>query len=145
MTSAPAARRGGHPASGDPHRSLARSVGAAAVASSLLYLISDVLEIAQGDFSTVRLVLTHTAEAHGLLMVAGGLVFGAAVVRARVLPSRTGVCLMAGVVLVAGASALPTITRTVFEAVTVTAFVGMGSALLTRRPLMSRPSGYAPP
>jgi hypothetical protein len=209
MTSAQAlavAQRGEHALSGDPHRTLARLAGAAAVAFSLLYLISDVLEIAQGGFSTARLLLTYAAEAaipffvlglyaaqrpaisrfgligallyaysyvfftstvmsalvagtpnyralatvfgawmviHGLLMVAGGLLFGCAVVRARVLPTWTGACLMAGVVLVAGASGLPTIVRTVAEAVTVTAFVGMGVALLVRRPSMSHPSGHA--
>jgi hypothetical protein len=41
---------------------------------------------------------------HGLIMLAGGLAFGLAVVRAGVLPRWTGVCLMAGVVLVVAAS-----------------------------------------
>ena len=59
--------------------------------------------------------------------------FGLAVVRARVLPRWTGVCLMAGVVLVAAASGLPDIARTVAAAVPDAAFIGMGFALLSGR------------
>jgi hypothetical protein len=67
---------------------------------------------------------------HGLIMLAGGLAFGLAVVRAGVLPRWTGVCLMAGVVLVVAVSGLPNVARTVAAVVPGTAFIGMGLALL---------------
>jgi hypothetical protein len=69
---------------------------------------------------------------HGLVMLVGGLAFGLAVVRAGVLPRWTGMCLMAGVVLVAAASDLPNIARTVAAALPAVAFIGMGCALLDR-------------
>jgi hypothetical protein len=171
-------------------------IGLAAVVFSAVYVISDLIEVAQGDFSTFRLSLTYVAEAaiplfvigfyavqrprigrlglfgatafaysyvfftgtvlyaliagtrnyhaltkvfgawmtvHGLIMLVGGLAFGLAVVRAKVLPRWTGVCLMVGVVLVAAASGLPNIARTLAEAVTAAAFTGMGFALLSGR------------
>lgn len=67
---------------------------------------------------------------HGLIMLIGGAAFGVAVVRAKVLPRWTGVCLAAGVVLVAAASGLPVLARTIAEAVPAAAFIGMGAALL---------------
>jgi hypothetical protein len=181
------------PGHGDPVRRVALLVASAAVISSCVYLLADILEVVQGDFSTVRLVMTYAAEAtipffvlglyayqrpsigrlglvgalayaysyvfftttvvyalvagtpnyralstifgawmtiHGLVMVVGGVAFGFAVAHAGVLPRWTGVCLMVGVVLVAAASGLPTIARTVAEALPVIAFVGMGFALL---------------
>jgi hypothetical protein len=171
-------------------------VGLAAIVFTALYLISDLIEVAQGGFSPFRLSLTYAGEAaiplfviglyavqrprigrlgfagavayaysyvfftstvvyaliartpnykdmvkvfgawmtvHGLIMLVGGLAFGLAVVRARVLPRWTGVCLMAGVVLVAAASGLPDIARTVAAAVPDAAFIGMGFALLSGR------------
>jgi len=68
---------------------------------------------------------------HGLIMLAGGLAFGLAVVRAGVLPRWTGVCLMAGVVLVVAASGLPDVARTTAAVIPDTAFIGMGLALLS--------------
>lgn len=183
---------------------LALLVGLAAIGFTALYLISDLIEVAQGGFSTLRLSLTYAGEAaiplfviglyavqrprigrlglagavayaysyvfftatvvyaliagtpdykalvtvlgawmtvHGLIMLAGGLAFGLAVVRARVLPRWTGVCLMAGVVLVAAASGLPNIARTVAAAVPDAAFIGMGLALLSGRLKSRRPAG----
>jgi hypothetical protein len=171
-------------------------VGLAAIGFTALYLIADLIEVAQGGFSTFRLSLTYAGEAaiplfviglyavqrprigrlgfagavayaysyvfftstvvyaliagtpdykalvtvfgawmtvHGLIMLAGGLAFGLAVVRAGVLPRWTGVCLMAGVVLVVAASGLPNIARTVAAAVPDAAFIGMGLALLSGR------------
>jgi hypothetical protein len=168
-------------------------VGLAAVAFTAVYLISDLIEVAQGGFSTFRLFLTYAGEAaiplfviglyavqrprigrlgflgaiayaysyvfftstvvyalisgipnykalvkvfgawmtvHGLILLVGGLTFGLAVVRAKVLPRWTGVCLMAGVVLVAAASGLSDVARTVAAAVPAIAFIGMGIALL---------------
>jgi hypothetical protein len=175
---------------------LPQLVGLAAISFSAAYLISDLIEVAQGDFSTFRLFLTYVGEAaiplfviglyalqrprigrlgllgavayaysyvfftstvvyaltagtrnykalvdvfgawmtvHGLIMLVGGLAFGLAVVRARVLPRWTGVCLMVGVVLVVTASGLPNIARTVAAAVPTAAFTGMGFALLGGR------------
>jgi hypothetical protein len=69
---------------------------------------------------------------HGVVMLVGGLAFGFAVVTAGVLPRWTGIALMVGVVLVVTASGLPTVARTIAEAVPATAFAGMGVALLRR-------------
>jgi hypothetical protein len=181
-------------------------VGVAAVAFTAVYFISDLIEVAQGGFSTFRLVLTNAGEAaiplfiiglyavqrprigrlgflgaiayaysfvfftstvvyalisgtpnytalaklfgpwmtvHGLILLLGGLAFGWAVVRAGVLPRWTGVCLMAGVVLVVAASGLPDIARTVAAAVPAIAFIGMGAALL--RVNARRPPGLTHP
>ncbi|MEO9140043.1 MAG: hypothetical protein ABI345_13370 [Jatrophihabitans sp.] len=169
------------------------SVGLAAIGFSVLYLSSDVLEVAQGHFSTFRLALTYAGEAaiplfvlglyavqrprvgrlglfgaaayaysyvfftstvvyalvaripdyagvtsafggwmvvHGVIMLVGGVAFGVAVVRARVLPAWTGICLAVGVVLVAAASGLPTVVRAIAEAFPAAAFIGMGAALI---------------
>ena len=166
------------------------------MAFSAVYLVSDVIELAQGGFSTLRLCLTYAGEAaiplfvlglysaqrphvgrlglfgavayaysyvfftttvvyalvagtpnyqtladvfgpwmiiHGLVMLVGGLAFGFAVARAGVLPRWTGVCLMAGVVLVSAASGLPTLARAVAESLPAAAFAGMGFALLRER------------
>ncbi len=46
-------------------------IGSTAVAFSVLYLSSDVLEVVQGDFSTSRLVLTYAGEAAIPLFVLG--------------------------------------------------------------------------
>jgi hypothetical protein len=171
-------------------------VGLTAVSFTAVYLISDLIEVAQGGFSTFRLWLTYAGEAaiplfviglyavqrpwigrlglagavayaysyvfftstviyaliartpnytalakifgpwmtvHGLIMLAGGLAFGLAVARAAVLPRWTGICLMTGVVLVAAASGLPNLARTLAAAVPDTAFIGMGLALLNAR------------
>lgn len=177
----------------EPPAWLAMPVGVAAIGFSAIYLASDILEVAQGHFSAVRLALTYAGEAaiplfvlglyalqrphigrlglagaaayaysyvfftstvvyalvahtpdyqgvtkafgpwmlvHGLLMLIGGAAFGIAVVRARVLPRWSGACLAVGVVLVAAASVLPAIARTVAEAVPAAAFIGMGIAVL---------------
>ncbi len=63
-------------------------------------------------------------------MLIGGVAFGVATVCARILPRWTGLSLAVGVVLVAAASGLPTIVRTIAEAVPAAAFIGMGTALL---------------
>lgn len=51
--------------------SLPRLVGAAAVVFSVLYFVSDVVELAQGGFSTFQLSLTYAAEAAIPLFVLG--------------------------------------------------------------------------
>ena len=69
---------------------------------------------------------------HGLLMMLAGSAFGAAVVRAGVLPRWTGVLLIVGVVLVALSSPLPSAVQTLCAGVRDLAFAGMGLSLLTR-------------
>lgn len=66
---------------------------------------------------------------HGVVMVIAGLAFGVAVIRAEVLPRWTGVCLMAGVLLVAITSGLPEVAQTAAAAVRDLAFIGMGASL----------------
>jgi hypothetical protein len=175
---------------------LALTVGLAAIGFSAIYFISDVIEVAQGNFSTLRLSLTYVGEVaiplfviglyavqrprigrlglfgavafaysyvfftstviyaltagtpnwdalgkvfgawmtvHGLIMLVGGLAFGLAVVQAGVLPRWTGMCLMAGVVLIVAMSGQSNVARAAAEAVTATAFIGMGVGLLTGR------------
>jgi hypothetical protein len=46
-------------------------IGVSAVAFSALYLLSDVIEMAQGGFSTAQLVLTYISEAAVPLFVIG--------------------------------------------------------------------------
>lgn len=171
-------------------------VGLAAVVFPLVYLLSDVVETVQGDFSTFRLCLTYAGEAaiplfvvglcavqvdrlgrvgilgaftyayafvfftatvmwalvahtpswealnddfgwwvtvHGAVMVIGGIAFGVATARAGVFPAWTGYALTLGVVLVAAASGLGNLERTLASAVPDAAFVGMGLTLLWRR------------
>jgi hypothetical protein len=168
-------------------------IGAAAVGFSALYLVSDLIELAQGGFSTVQLVLTYASEAaiplfvigiyalqrpgigrlglfgavayayayvfftstvvyallehtptwsaltdqmgpwitiHSVLMVAAGLAFGFAVVRAGVLPGWTGTLLMAGMASMVIASFLPDVVQTAAAALRDMAFVGMGASLV---------------
>jgi Ca2+/Na+ antiporter len=170
-------------------------IGGAAVAFSVLYLVSDVIELAQGGFSTPQLALTYAAEAaiplfvlglfaiqrprigafgliaavtyaytfvfftstvvyalvnhthdwrelttqlgawltiHSVLMVLAGVAFGAAVIRAQVLPRWTGITLIAGMVLMAVTVSLPDVTQTMSAAVRDLAFAGMGAAVLRR-------------
>jgi hypothetical protein len=175
--------------------SLAVPIGVAAVAFSVLYLVSDLIELAQGGFSTLQLSLTYAAEAaiplfvlglfavqrprigalglvgavtyaytfvfftstvvyalvnhthdwselttqlgawvavHSVLMVLAGVVFGAAVIRAHVLPRWTGITLIVGMVLMAVSTSLPDVTQTMSAAVRDLAFAGMGAAVLRR-------------
>lgn len=177
-------------------------VGVAAIVFSAVYLASDLIEVAQGNFSTLRLSLTYVGEAaipffvlglyavqrprigrlglfgaiafaysyvffastvvyaiaartpnwaalgkvfgpwmilHGLIMLVGGICFGLAIVRAGLLPRWTGLSLTAGVVLIVAASGLSNSLRTMAEAVTSSAFIGMGIALV-RGDLMSSAS-----
>jgi hypothetical protein len=170
-------------------------IGGAAVASSALYLLSDLIELAHGGFSTRQLALTYAAEAaiplfvlglfavqrprigalgfvgavtyaytfvfftstvvyalvnhtrdwdalgtqlgawvtvHSVLMVVAGVVFGAAVIRADVLPRWTGIALILGMVLMAVTARLPDVTQTMSAAVRDLAFAGMGAAVLRR-------------
>jgi hypothetical protein len=55
----------------DPRTDLPLLVGLAAIAFPALYLISDLIEVAQGGFSTFRLSLTYAGEAAIPLFVLG--------------------------------------------------------------------------
>jgi hypothetical protein len=54
-----------------PTRGLALLIGATAVAFSALYLVSDLIELFQGGFSTLQLSITYAAEAAIPLFVLG--------------------------------------------------------------------------
>ena len=57
---------------GAAHRfTVATAVGLSAVVFSVVYIVSDVIELAQGGFSTTQLVLTYAAEAALPLFVIG--------------------------------------------------------------------------
>lgn len=177
-----------------PGRSLLL-VGAAAIFFPLVYLVSDFVEVAQGDFSTFRLTLTYIGEAgfplfviglcallrdrvswwgllggiayaysfvfftstvvwalvahtpswevlgtdfgwwmtaHGAVMVVGGIAFGIGIAAGDALPAWTGYALAAGVVLVAAASGMGNLERTLAAAVPDAAFIGMGIVLMRR-------------
>jgi hypothetical protein len=64
-------------------------IGLAAVVFSALYFISDLIEWAQGGFSTAQLALTYAAESAIPLFVVGS----AAVDRAARPHRRGGICL----------------------------------------------------
>jgi hypothetical protein len=185
-----------------PQIDLPLLVGVAAIVFSAIYLLSDLIEVAQGNFSTFRLSLTYAGEAaiplfvlglyavqrprigrlglfgalafaysyvffastvvyalaartpnwvalgkvfgpwmtvHGLIMLVGGVSFGLAVVRAGVLPRWSGICLITGVVLIVAASGSSNVARMVAEAVTASAFIGMGISLVGGRSGLSDP------
>jgi hypothetical protein len=159
----------------------------------VLYFLSDLIELAQGRFSTSQLALTYAAEAaiplfvlgllavqrprigtlglvgavtyaytfvfftstvvyalvdhthdwaglttqlgawiaiHSVLMVLAGVMFGAAVIQANVLPRWTGIALIVGMVLMAVTSSLPDVTQTMSAGIRDLAFAGMGAAVL---------------
>jgi hypothetical protein len=168
-------------------------VGAAAIFFPIIYLVSDLVETAQGDFTTLRLTMTYIGEVgfpllviglaavlhgrlplwglvgavayaysfvffastvvwalvahtpswevlgddfgwwmtvHGAVMVLGGVAFGVGVARSGSLPAWTGWALAVGVVLVAAASGMGNLERTIAAAVPDAALVGMGIAVL---------------
>ena len=182
------------PAVGDSD--LATLAGLAAIVFPLIYFASELVEVAQGNFSTARLALAYLGEAgivfvviglyavqrprigrlglygalayaysfaffastvvyalaagsknwtavtsvfggwltlHGAIMVAGGIAFSLAVIKAAVLPRWTAVCLMAGVVFVAAAAGMSTAVRAGAAALPQAAFIGMGVMVLRER------------
>lgn len=84
------------------------------------------------DYADLLQELGGIYTAHGALMVVGGWLFGASVVKAGVLPRWTGFTLMVGVTvnLVVTLAALPPAAQTLGSAVRNMAFVGMGVALM---------------
>jgi hypothetical protein len=91
------------------------------------------------DWETLVGDLTPWVTVHGLVMVLAGSAFGAATVRAGVLPRWTGVLLIVGLVLIALASPLPDAAQTLCAGVRDLAFAGMGLALLIS-PRPTRPA-----
>jgi hypothetical protein len=107
--------------------------GAAAYAYSYVFFTSTVVYALVADlpdYHGVTKAFGAWMVLHGLIMIIGGVSFGISVTRAGVLPRWTGTCLAVGVVLVAAASGLSTVARTVAEAVPAAAFIAMGWALL---------------
>ena len=110
--------------------------GALAYAYSYVFFTSTVvyaLIAHTRNYEALTKVFGAWMTVHGVILVFGGLAFGLAVVWARVLPQWTGVCLMVGVVLVAAASGLSNVPRTVAAAFPAAAFIGMGVAVLRAR------------
>jgi hypothetical protein len=83
-----------------------------------------------GDYSALSDDLGALMTVHGAVMVLAGIGFGAAVIRARLLPAWTGVALGAGVVAVAATQSAPEGAQLAAAAIRDLAFAGMGLALL---------------
>jgi len=81
------------------------------------------------DYQTLNDRLGTLMLVHGAVMVFAGLGFGYALLRRRLLPAWSCVCLMAGVVLVAVAQGLPDGAQLVAAGVRDLGFAGMGAAL----------------
>jgi hypothetical protein len=118
--------------------------GALAYGAAFVYFTgSTAYALARGtpDYATLLRELGGLYIAHGVLMVAGGILFGVAVIRARVLPPWTGFALIAGVSLnlLVAVSPAPPILQTLGSAVRNSALIGMGVAVLRPQP----PSGCA--
>ena len=98
-------------------------VGFSAIALYTLVTGLEELDLVFEDFGALYTV-------HVALLVAGGLLFGASVLYARVFPRWTGVTLIAGVLLsvAIAAAGLPDGARTLATAVRSVAFAGMGLA-----------------
>jgi hypothetical protein len=99
---------------------------------TVLYAIVDDIT----DWTTLAARLGGWMDVHSILMVVAGIAFGAAVVRARVLPPWTGATLIAGMVAMAVATMLPAAAQTVAAGIRDLAFAAMGAYLLRspRRP-----------
>ncbi|MDQ1602269.1 MAG: hypothetical protein QOE01_114 [Actinomycetota bacterium] len=82
------------------------------------------------DYKTLNDHLGTLMIAHGAIMVLAGLGFGYTMFRTGLLPAWTGLSLMVGVVLVAGAQGLPDGAQLVAAGVRDLGFAGMGAALL---------------
>jgi hypothetical protein len=86
------------------------------------------------DFDALQDRFGAWMTVHSVLMIVAGIMFGAAVIRAGVFPRWTGWALIAGVVLIAVAAALPAAAQTAAAGVRDLAFAGMGWSLLRRGP-----------
>jgi len=93
--------------------------------STVVYALVDNV----GDWSRLTDRFGAWITIHGAVMVFARIAFSLAVIRAGVLPRWTGICLIAGVLLVAISSGFPDVVQTVAAAVRDLAFIGMGAAL----------------
>jgi hypothetical protein len=82
------------------------------------------------DYSALSDDIGALMTVHGAIMVLAGIGFGLAVIKAGVLPSWTGIALMAGVVLVAVTQGMPEGIQVIAAGIRDVAFAGMGVALL---------------
>lgn len=119
-------------------------IGALAYAYTFVYFTSTVV-YALVDHTTDWNALTNQLGAaltvHSVLMVLAGVTFGAAVIRAHVVPRWTGITLIVGMALMTVTAGLPDATRTVAAGVRDLAFAGMGASLLrTPRPIRQLPA-----
>ncbi|MGK7893629.1 MAG: hypothetical protein AB4372_08395 [Xenococcus sp. (in: cyanobacteria)] len=87
------------------------------------------------DYSTLLEELGDIYTYYGGLMVAGGILFGIAVIRARVLPRWTGRLLIFGVSLnlLFSLLAFPNLSQIIGSLVRNIAFIGMGIAILKNK------------
>jgi hypothetical protein len=108
-------------------------VGAAAYAYSYVFFTGTVVYApvnGTGDLGALSHDLRPWMLIHGAIMVVAGICFGAAVVRAGVLPRWTGVALAAGVVLVAFSQGPPTGMQVIAAGSRDSGLAGMGAGLL---------------
>jgi hypothetical protein len=118
-----------------PHIGALGLMGAAGYAYAYTFFTGTVLLALvdkSRDWDALVADLGPWVTVHGLLMVAAGTAFGAAVIRAGVLPRWTGVTLVVGVVLVAISSELPSLAQTASAGVRDLGFAAMGLFLLRR-------------
>jgi hypothetical protein len=87
------------------------------------------------DYAVLVSELGILHPAHGALMIAGGLLFGLATARARVLPRWTGCALVLGVVLAALVELLgwKATVQVAASTIRTAGLVGMGVAILRAR------------
>jgi hypothetical protein len=90
------------------------------------------------DFDALNNELSPWMVLHGAMMVFAGLGFGYAVIKARILPSWTGVLLIVGVVLVSVSQGLPESAQVLAAGLRDLAFAGMGAALVQISPRRRR-------
>lgn len=109
--------------------------GAVAYAYTFVFFTSTVvyaLVNGTSDWNALQRQFGAWITVHAVLMVLAGVMFGVAVLRARVLPRWTGAALIAGMALLAVTASLPDVVRTAAAGVRDLAFAGMGLALLRR-------------
>jgi hypothetical protein len=107
--------------------------GAVAYAYTFVFFTSTVvyaLVNGTNDWSALERQFGAWITVHAVLMVLAGVMFGLAVLRARVLPQWTGATLIAGMVLMAATASLPDVVRTASAGVRDLAFAAMGLSLL---------------
>lgn len=98
-------------------------------ASTVVYALADHV----ATWSEVRDRFGVWLVVHGAVMVVGGLLLGAAIVRARQLPVWIGVCLAVGVIAVAATTTQGSAVRTIAAALPTLALVGLGLESLPSR------------